>query len=296
MPELPEVETVVRGLQKSITGKTIRRADVLTAKIRVDVTAGLAALIKGQVVERVSRRAKYILIHLGNSGLLVIHLGMSGRIRINDPRISAKKPRPGDEIIFEDNQAAQKHDHLKVTFTDDSSFVFNDPRRFGLVLYMTQDEFAEHPAFKSLGPEPLERKFTGRVLETAMAKRKTPVKTTIMDQRIVVGVGNIYASEALFRAGIDPRKPANEIRSDAADLLCRSIKDVLNASIKSGGSTLKDYRTAEGGLGYFQHQFAVYNREGEACANCTCDVKKTGGVLKITQAGRSSFYCPRKQR
>ncbi len=280
MPELPEVETVVRELHNVIAGQKIVDVKVFTKKIRIDVPKNLAAGLTGAKVVSVDRRAKYILIHLDNAHVLIIHLGMSGRIHIHDSNSPVAK---------------QKHDHLLMRFSNDRDVVFNDPRRFGLIEYVSEKNLEGHALFSHLGPEPLTKDFTPQLLEKAFRSRKGPVKIAIMDQTLVVGVGNIYASEALFESGIDPRVPANSISAERLAFLVSAIRNVLKAAIKAGGSTLKDYRKTNGDLGYFQHRFKVYDRAGKACGDCTCRVDKTGGVQKMTQGGRSTFYCPRKQ-
>ena len=279
MPELPEVETVCRELEKVAVGRSIEKATVLSTKIRIAVPENLPRKLKGKRIIAVNRRAKYILIHLDNGHILVIHLGMSGRIRIEEKA----------------QRTTVKHDHLTLSLSDGTSFSFNDPRRFGLIAYLKETEMATHTLFAHLGPEPLEPVFSGKFLDRELAKRKTPVKIAIMDQELVVGVGNIYASEALFEAGILPGTTASKVGPERASRLVKAIRLVLKKAIKAGGSTLKDYRRTNGELGYFQHQFSVYDREGKACGKCTCDPALTGGVQKITQGGRSTFYCPRKQ-
>lgn len=279
MPELPEVETVCRELERTALGREIGKAAVHSLKIRIAVPENLPRNLKGRKIIGVTRRAKYILMHLDNAHILVIHLGMSGRLRIEEK--PPKKPI--------------KHDHLTLSLSGGLQISFNDPRRFGLIAYLHEKEIAAHPLFSHLGPEPLKAPFSGKFLASALSKRKTPVKIAIMDQELVVGVGNIYASEALFEAGIMPDRPAHEIGPDKASRLVKAIRLVLKKAIKAGGSTLKDYRRTNGELGYFQHQFSVYDRKGKACGKCDCDVARTGGVQKMTQAGRSTFYCPRKQ-
>ncbi len=280
MPELPEVETVVRGLRGPLTGRTVTASAVYTLKIRTVVPIGLTAALKGAKIIAVDRRAKYILIHLDTGLSLIIHLGMTGNMRL---------------IKDVKKHVAQKHDHLWFLLDDGTGVVFSDPRRFGVIDLLPTAELAAAKAFRHLGPEPLERAFTGEVLSGILRGRKTAVKIALMNQENVVGVGNIYASEALFHAGISPLKEARLVRGERANLLCAMIKKVLKASIRAGGSSLKDYRQASGDIGFFQNRFAVYDRAGEKCPGCTCDITKTGGIKKIVQGGRSTFYCPRKQ-
>ena len=282
MPELPEVETVVRGLHGPLRGRQITAASVYTPKIRTLVPPGLATSLTGASVLDVVRRAKYILIHLSTGQTLVIHLGMTGSLQL------MKAPRTGAYV-------PRKHDHLWLKLSDGVAVVFSDPRRFGIIDLVETDALAQWPPLKKLGPEPLERAFTGKILEDCLAGRKVAIKLALLNQERVVGVGNIYASEALFHAGISPLKEAGKVRGAKAETLCGTIKKVLRASIRAGGSSLRDYRHADGELGFFQNRFAVYDREGEKCPGCTCDVVKTGGIKKIVQGGRSTFYCPRKQ-
>lgn len=280
MPELPEVETVCRGMDKALRGRVIAAARTHREGLRVPFPAKLAERLAGRRIVHCRRRAKYIVVELDNGQNLVIHLGMSGQIFLMAPR-HIYRPR--------------KHDHLVMTFDDGSRLAFNDARRFGIVLLLDKDELENHPSFRHLGPEPLERSFNGKKLAQLLTGKKTDMKAALMDQRVVAGLGNIYVSEALFLAGISPKRRAGAIKGDKAAVLAAAIKKVLNAAIKAGGSTLKDYRQADGELGYFQHRFAVYDREGKPCPGCTCDVKKTGGIMRIVQGGRSTFYCPRKQ-
>jgi formamidopyrimidine-DNA glycosylase len=230
-------------------------------------------------VTGLSRRAKYILIHFGRE-ILVIHLGMSGRMNVHHDMKGYK---------------LEKHDHMVMIMKDGAGAVFNDPRRFGMVLLLEESELAAHKSFKALGPEPLDKNFTGELLYEAIHRKRAPIKTVLLDQHVVAGIGNIYACEALFAAGIDPRKQAADVSKKKAHELCAAIKDVLKRAIAAGGSSLKDYRQADGSLGYFQHGFKVYDREGEPCPSC-----KKGGkssvIQRITQAGRSTFYCPSCQK
>lgn len=280
MPELPEVETVCRGLVPVLARKTIQKAFVYTPKIRVPVPKGLAGIVEGRRVVSISRRAKYILIHLHDETVLIIHLGMTGTIRFFDNHVTYKKI---------------KHDHLLLGLDNGKAMVFNDPRRFGMILHVKKSELETHASFRHLGPEPLEKEFTPKALQEALRGRKTAIKIALMDQTIVVGVGNIYASEALFRAGISPLRPAGDVSLPELKKLHAAIRAVLEEAIQSGGSTLRDYRKTDGELGYFQHKFRVYEHEGEACKGCKCSINRTGGIKKIVQGGRSTYYCPRKQ-
>lgn len=278
MPELPEVETVCRGLEPVLLHRRIVRVDVRRKDLRRPFPRGLKGRVESARVTWIARRAKYILIHLDNDFVLVIHLGMSGRIVFQG---AGYKP--------------QTHDHFILHLEDGRQVVLNDPRRFGIVDLVRAEALDTHPLFAHLGPEPLGDGFSGPVLAAALKNRKAAIKQVIMDQSVVVGVGNIYASEALFLSGIDPARPAARIQGKRAEALVAAIRDVLNRAIAAGGSTLRDHRQVSGELGYFQHDFTVYGREGQACRGCDCDIAKTGGIRKIVQGGRASFYCPRKQ-
>lgn len=279
MPELPEVETVCRGLEPVMTGQIITVIDTHRAGLRTPFPKNLSKKVAGSKVLRIARRAKYIQVYLSNNLVLVMHLGMSGRMMVEQ---AGYKPL--------------KHDHMVIHLKDGQVIAFNDPRRFGVVELIRDDEMEAHKLFSHLGPEPLSNEFSGPVLAARLKGRKTPIKIAIMNQEVVVGVGNIYASEALFLSGISPGKLAGQVQGEKAEALVQAIRKVLQKAIKAGGSTLRDHRQANGELGYFQHQFTVYDREGEPCPGCTCDIAKTGGIQKITQGGRSSFYCPRKQK
>lgn len=281
MPELPEVETVCRGMARTLTGRVIAKAQTHREGLRVPFAPRLAERLKGRRIVECRRRAKYIVVELGGGEALVIHLGMSGQIFLI---------APGQE------HAARKHDHFALTLDDGSRLVFNDARRFGIVLLLEQAGLEEHAAFRGLGPEPLEPSFNGKKLAQLLEGKRCDIKAALMDQRVVAGLGNIYVSEALFRSAIDPRRQAGSVRGAEAAALVKAIKEVLRAAIKAGGSTLKDYRQSDGELGYFQHSFSVYGRDGKPCPGCTCKVVKTGGITQIAQAGRSTYFCPRKQK
>ena len=279
MPERPEVETVCRGLAPRLTGRRLARVSVRREGLRLPFPKGMAKRLTGRVVTEIRRRAKYILIHLDDGGVVIAHLGMSGRMVIAE----APAPAPG------------KHDHVILETDDGAVVTFNDARRFGLMVMTDAVGLAAHPLLAGLGPEPLAPEFTPAVLSLALAGRRTPVKAALLDQGVVAGLGNIYVSEALFRAGISPVREAYTVAGAGAEALVPAIKTVLAAAIAAGGSSLRDYVQSSGELGYFQHEFAVYGRTGEACPGCTCDPKRTGGVVRLTQAGRSTYWCPRRQ-
>jgi len=281
MPELPEVETVCRGLQKSIQGKKLARLELRRRDMRFPFPKNLVAATRGAVIRNITRRAKYILIHLDNGQIILVHLGMSGRLVIAD---AADKTPPA------------KHDHVIFHLDGGMRLLFNDARRFGLVDLATAEILPKHRFFAHLGPEPFDDGFTAQSLATGLKNKKIAVKLAIMDQRVVVGVGNIYASEALFEAKIDPRRSAGSLSPAEVKTLWAAIRAVLTRAIAAGGSSIRDYVQTDGELGYFQHQWAVYDKQGEKCRKCTCPLQKTGGIKKIVQGGRSTFYCPAKQK
>ena len=275
MPELPEVETIRRGLSLKMSGRTIVRAELRRPDLRRPFPPMLDRRLKGARVGALGRRGKYLLIELDDDGTLLLHLGMSGRIVAGDA-----------------DAADAKHDHVVLALDDGTVVRFNDPRRFGLMDYMRRGEEAKHPLLAEMGPEPLGGAFDGRYLAAKLAGRLTPIKAALLDQRIVAGLGNIYVCEALYRAGLSPRRLAGTIAAMRAGRLAAAIKAVLNEAIEAGGSSLRDYVQADGELGYFQHRWAVYGKEGEPCPGCTC----AEGVRRIVQSGRSTFFCAKKQR
>lgn len=277
MPELPEVETVVRGLQARIAGKRLLSLRLNRADLRRPVPKGLAGLVEGRRVARIERRAKYILMHFDDGGTLIAHLGMSGRLVLGDARHPA---------------AARPHDHAVMEFEDHVELRFNDARRFGLIDYSAAVALADHPLLRDLGPEPLAPDFDGEHLARLLAGKATPIKAALLDQRVVAGLGNIYVSESLYWAGISPKRLARLVQGARADKLAHAIRKVLRHAISVGGSSLRDYVQASGELGNFQRHFAVYDRAGERCPGCDCDA----GIKRITQSGRSTFYCPARQR
>jgi formamidopyrimidine-DNA glycosylase len=275
MPELPEVETVRRGLATRMIGRRIVKAELRRPDLRRPFPPLLAERLTGALIGELSRRGKYILIALDDTGVLLLHLGMSGRITAGG-----------------NNAPVEKHDHVILTLDDGTVVRFNDARRFGLLDYMARGSEAAHPLLAEMGPEPLEAGFDGAYLEKVLAGKMTPIKSALLDQKIVAGLGNIYVCEALYRAAISPRRRAATVGGARAARLANAIRDVLGEAIEAGGSSLRDYVQANGELGYFQHRWAVYGKEGEPCPSCTC----AEGVRRITQAGRSTFYCAKRQR
>jgi len=275
MPELPEVETVRRGLALKMTGRHILKAELRRQDLRRPFPPMLARTLTGAAIGTLKRRGKYLLIELDDDGTLLLHLGMSGRITTGDA-----------------NTPQATHDHVILTLDDGTVVRFNDARRFGLLDYIKRGQEAAHPLLAGMGPEPLEPGFDGRYLTKALAAKMTPIKAALLDQKIVAGLGNIYVCEALYRAGVSPRRLAGTIAGARADKLATAIKTVLTDAIEAGGSSLRDYVQSDGELGYFQHQWAVYGREGEPCPGCSC----AEGVRRFVQSGRSTFFCAKKQR
>ena len=280
MPELPEVETICRGLAAKLEGRRFRRVIQRRPDLRFPLPSGFVERLQGRRVERVGRRAKFILIHLDDGSVAVVHLGMSGRMIATTAPVLEFEP----------------HDHVVLETDDGTSIRFNDARRFGSMHLVAGDELDRHPLLSALGPEPLGNDFNGPVLSVALKGKKTPIKAALVDQRVVAGIGNIYASESLFRAGISPRRMARTVPGERAERLAIAIKQVLTEAIAAGGSSLRDFVQTNGELGYFQHRWAVYEREGQPCPGCNCVAATTGGIRRIVQAGRSTFYCPRRQR
>lgn len=283
MPELPEVETVRRGLTPVMEGQVIARATVNRPDLRWPFPPDMAARLSGQRVTALRRRSKYILADLTSGESLLIHLGMSGRMLVS-----------GDPLgrFVHDHPAPEKHDHVVLDMEGGARITFNDPRRFGAMDLLPTVTAEAHPLLARLGPEPLGNAFNEPYLVAALKGRNTPIKSALLDQRIVAGLGNIYVCEALFRARISPLRRAGALSAKRAAALVPIIRAVLADAITAGGSSLRDFRQADGELGYFQHSFDVYGREGEPCRSSGCK----GHIARVTQAGRSSFYCPQCQR
>ncbi|MEP1329212.1 bifunctional DNA-formamidopyrimidine glycosylase/DNA-(apurinic or apyrimidinic site) lyase [Pseudophaeobacter sp.] len=283
MPELPEVETVMQGLRPSMEGAVIARANVNRPDLRWPFPERMAERLTGAQVVALRRRSKYILAELDRGETLLIHLGMSGRMTVS-----------GDPLgqFVHDHPQAEKHDHVVFDMKNGARVTFNDPRRFGAMDLIDTAGLAEHKLLKVLGPEPLGNDFHEDHLIAAFKGKNSPVKSALLDQGIIAGLGNIYVCEALFRAGISPKRKAGQLSAARVSVLVPIIRQVLRDAISAGGSSLKDFRQANGELGYFQHSFDVYGREGEPCRRTGC----AGSIARITQSGRSSFYCGKCQR
>ncbi len=275
MPELPEVETVMRGLAGKLTGRVISRATLHRADLRWPIPPALGPALTGATVLGFRRRGKFILMRLGSGLSVLIHLGMSGRMLIDAP--------------------FALHEHLTLETADGTRIGFIDPRRFGALDLMATDAEDSHKLLAAMGPEPLGNYFSAPYLLAALAGKATPIKAALLDQHIVAGIGNIYASEALFRAKISPRRLAGSLGLARVERLVPAIRETLTEAIAAGGSSLRDYVQPSGELGYFQHAWKVYRRTGEACERCP-GLPACAGIRTIVQTGRSSFYCPMTQR
>jgi len=301
MPELPEVETVRRGLQPVMEGYRIVKMEVRRKDLRFPFQRDFAARLTGQTVTGLGRRAKYLLADLSSGDVLLMHLGMSGSFRaIKDEE--QKAPGKFHHVRNED----RTHDHVVFHMSSGAFVVFNDPRRFGYMKIIARGALDQEPLLRELGPEPLGNEFDAVMLARSCANKKTSLKAALLDQRVVAGLGNIYVCEALYRAQLSPRRLAATLATkarqrngipggeptDHAKRLVAAIHAVLNQAIKAGGSSLRDHRQTSGELGYFQHSFQVYDREGEKCQTAGCE----GIVKRFTQNGRSTFWCPKCQK
>lgn len=276
MPELPEVETVCRGLRPKLEGRKLASVIQRRPNLRFPFPEGFVERLRDRTIVRIDRRAKYILAHLDDGWTLMAHLGMSGRMTL----IDGNPPEAG------------KHDHVEITTTDGTTVRYNDARRFGFMDLIETDKLDRHPMLCDLGPEPLSNGFNAVSLNAALKGRKSPIKAALLDQKVVAGLGNIYVCEALFRASVSPKRSAHTVPGKRAERLVVAIRDVLNAAIAAGGSSLRDYVQTDGELGYFQHNWRVYGREGEACGDGGCG----GTIQRLVQSGRSTFYCGKHQR
>ena len=309
MPELPEVETVRRGLQPVMEGSTIVRAEARRKDLRFPFQKDFVARLEGQTVTGLGRRAKYLLADLASGDVLLMHLGMSGSFRVidgEDQKTPGKFHHPRNED--------RAHDHVVFHMSSGAAVVFNDPRRFGYMKIIARHALEGEPLLNGLGPEPLGNEFDAAMLARSCANKKTSLKAALLDQRVVAGLGNIYVCEALYRSQLSPRRLAATLATkagprkgvaagqrnsvaggeptDRAKRLVNAIHAVLNQAIKAGGSSLRDHRQTSGELGYFQHSFQVYDREGEKCQTAGC----SGIVRRFTQNGRSTFWCPKCQK
>ena len=288
MPELPEVETVRRGLAEVMEGRRVERVEVRRHDLRIPVPEDFDQRLQGRTLEKLGRRAKYLVGEFDDGTVLLAHLGMSGRMIIETPDDAVREPGG----FAHDPGNHGKHEHIVFHVGNGTVIRFSDPRRFGLMTLTDRESFADHKLISHLGPEPTGEDFTGTVLAARLLGKKTPIKAALLDQRVVAGVGNIYACEALYAAGISPRRQAATVQGRRADRLATAIRDVLGEAIAAGGSSLRDHVAPTGELGYFQHSFKVYGRTGEPCPGCDCGQS----VQRIVQSGRSTFYCAKRQR
>jgi formamidopyrimidine-DNA glycosylase len=292
MPELPEVETVRRGLAPAMEGARIAKVEVRDRRLRWPIARDFEKRLNGQTVEGLGRRAKYLLADLSSGDVLLMHLGMSGSFRVGH------EAKPG--VYYHERSKSTAHDHVVFHMSNGEVVTFNDPRRFGSMKLVARARLEQEPLLRALGPEPLGNEFDAAMLARACAGKKTSLKAVLSDQRVVAGLGNIYVCEALFRARLSPKRRASTIAgrdgkpNERAVALVEAIKAVLNDAIAAGGSSLRDHRRADGSLGDFQHHFQVYDREGEPCPRCKG--KKTTTIRRIVQTGRSTFYCPSCQK
>jgi formamidopyrimidine-DNA glycosylase len=289
VPELPEVETVRRGLAPAMEGERFKAVEVRRGDLRWPLPKDFAKRLEGQKVEGLGRRAKYLTADLSSGEVLLMHLGMSGSFRVG------KDAKPG--VYYHERSKSTAHDHVVFHMSNGTTITFNDPRRFGSMKLVPRAKLEDEPLLRALGPEPLGNEFDAAMLAEACAGKKTSLKAALSDQRVVAGLGNIYVCEALFRARLSPKRRASTIAdrngkpNERAAALVDAIKAVLMDAIKAGGSSLRDHRRADGSLGDFQHNFLVYDREGQPCpGGCK------GVVKRIVQAGRSTFYCPGCQK
>ena len=293
MPELPEVETVRRGLQPVMEGAKIVKAEARRKDLRFPFQKDFVARLQGQTVTGLGRRAKYLMADLTSGDVLLMHLGMSGSFRVQQDE---KNSTPGQFHYGRSEDRA--HDHVVFHMSSGASVVFNDPRRFGYMKIIARGELEDEPLLQGLGPEPLGNEFDADLLARACHNKKTSLKAALLDQRVVAGLGNIYVCEALYRAHLSPRRLAATLSTkkgettDYARRLVEEIHTVLNQAIKAGGSSLRDHRQTSGELGYFQHSFQVYDREGEKCQTPRCG----GTIRRFNQNGRSTFWCPKCQK
>lgn len=300
MPELPEVETVRRGLAPAMVGQTIARVELRRANLRFDFPPHFAQMLKGSTIIAMERRAKYLLMSVQNADqnyCVIMHLGMSGRFRIEHPQADTHEVQL-DKNFHHPQPVYDKHDHVIFHMHNDTRIIYNDTRRFGFMDCAAACDIQTNAHIKHLGVEPLSNAMNAHMLARIYEKRSTSLKAALLDQRLIAGLGNIYVCEALFRAGLNPCDPASILAdalgepTDKAMILAPVIVDVLNEAIAAGGSTLRDFSHSNGDMGYFQHAFKVYDREGQKCLAPQCDAK----IERFTQNGRSTYFCPSCQK
>ncbi len=288
MPELPEVETVRRGLEPAMAGQRLIAVEQRRKDLRFPFPARFKERLEGQRVTGLSRRAKYLVLHLSSEEALIMHLGMSGRFTVE---MGDKTSKPGD--FHYETTGTSPHDHIVFHLENGARITYNDPRRFGFMDLVPSASLSESKHFKAMGIEPLGNELDGPLIQTLFTDKKAPLKAALLDQRLIAGLGNIYVCEALHRSGLSPKRLAGTLSTNRgnmkgkAELLAATIRDVLTEAVQAGGSSLRDYAQTDGSLGYFQHRFRVYDREGEKCPTGSC----SGAIERIVQSGRSTFYC-----
>ena len=289
MPELPEVETVLRGLESVMVGQKIINAEIRRPDLRWPFPENMSERLTGVTILRLYRRSKYILCDLNSGETLLIHLGMSGRMTISHAHNDAVDLLAN---FHHKHSLPAKHDHVILDMTNGTRISFNDTRRFGAMDLIETNNYFNHKLIKLLGPEPLGNEFNPPYLQSKLKGKTAPIKSALLDQRIVSGLGNIYVCESLWRAGINPTRLSGKVSRKKIEVLVPIIRDVLREAISAGGSSLKDHRQTNGDLGYFQHSFAVYGRGGKKCNSANCSEL----IKRIVQSGRSSFYCAKCQK
>ena len=281
MPELPEVETVRRGLAPTMEGHRIASVTVNRPDLRFPFPENFAGRLTGQTILRLGRKAKFLTAELSSGEVLVMHLGMTGRFTVSGARTGHYKHETGPD---------QAHDHVVIVMDSHDIVTYNDPRRFGFMELWPAEQFQAYPRLMAMGPEPLSNHFSAAYLDEILKGKKAPIKAALLDQSVIAGLGNIYVCEALWRARISPKRLSNSIPGQRAARLAPAINEVIAEAIEAGGSSISDFASASGELGYFQHRFAVYDREGKACPACGTAIRR------LVQSGRSTFYCPSCQR
>ncbi len=280
MPELPEIETVKNYLNKVFLNNQIKNIKISNRKLRKEIPYNFENDVLNTTIKRIYRKAKYFILELDNEKSIIWHLGMSGTVETKDKKSYQKL----------------KHDHVVLECDDEKLLVYNDARRFGMVDLCESAQIDSHGCFRDNGIEPFDKGFNEKYLIDKLKSKKINIKTALLDPKTVVGIGNIYASEALYYAGISPFRESNSLNKKEVIKLVKAIKDVLDKAIKAGGSSIRDYKKPDGEVGYFTLSHAVYGKEGQKCPNCKCDFNKTGGIKKSFLGGRSSFYCESKQK
>ena len=289
MPELPEVETVCRGLRFHLIGKRIEQYNQFRENLRWPIPHGIKGKLEGAVIKELDRRGKFLLFGLNNDQILIMHLGMSGRILVTEHSKKKNEQKSQKEmgIFYHTVKPPGLHDHIIIDFSDQTRMTFNDVRRFGAIDIVEVDGLGKHQWLSKLGPEPLANRFSSEVLKSSLANKKCSIKTALIDQKVLAGLGNIYACEILWESKISPFRPCFQIGDLECQLLTKMIREVLTKAIKAGGSSLRDFRKVGGDLGYFQNSFRVYSKEGCSCERSGC----ISQIKRVTQSGRSTFFC-----